>query len=220
MTMRKRGQKPGSAAPTVMAWRLFSMDEGWLRSPLVREAEMMKSPAWRPGINQALCPDGHRPPGAECHCGIYGCRSLKLLLDWASRPQLNVQQTSNGRRRGSDGPPILDGSPVLAKVRLSGRVLPTRQGPLDPSSGVRLNREGLLELAHLPPLDPPSTVRASRGELLEVHLPERRRHWADLMRERYTEPSYHVWPYLAWPGSRPVVDLTSEHWRAFWEAGA
>jgi Protein of unknown function (DUF732) len=144
----------------VLAWRVFTVDgSGTLLAPFaMRFGERLPGEEWRTTVTIASCiTDDHEAPAEGCYCGLRGVQDLDQLL-----------------ARFDEGKTAA----VVARVRLSGRMLPGVDVPDD---------------------DPESTLRAERAELVEIHCAPPLTSRSGAVADRY--PSVPVFSYAApdWP---------------------
>ena len=166
-------QGAAGSSVAVDAWRIFNVEHGWLVAPMARHI----GTEWTPGVNNATCNKSHRAPApaASCTCGIHACLELDQLILYATRSRYGMSFCS-----------LMVNFPFIARVRLSGNILPTVDST-----------------------DTPTTVRASHAELLELHLPMRRRPELNKLLPRYPNVTFVVHPPATW-SHRPLVDLAGD----------
>lgn len=144
---------------TVAGWRMFTLrDDGALLPPFVdRYWFDLASPAgepWSQSATRARClVSDHLAPDEGCTCGLRATEQLRELLDM--------------RRFVDSSRTVLEDTGVIARVELSGRLLPGYNVPED---------------------DPPTTWRGEQGRVLEVHLAPSLAGHAGAVQKRYRVP--------------------------------
>jgi hypothetical protein len=166
----------------VVGWRIFGLGEhGALELPFMsRYWRGARNPWPADGALDAVCDadvtwsvDGaaeHPAPAEGCTCGIRAVTSRREALTMAERRFLGQQAS------------ILEQTGVLARVAISGKILPGHDIPDD---------------------DPPSTVRGERATLLDVHLAPHLAEHATTLERRYAVPvatyTAEDWPHAVDP---------------------
>ncbi len=178
--------REGNATREVEAWRVFDLgDDLTLLAPFRRYWPHAASEVneWRSPWQVAKCvAEDHEAPVEDCTCGIRGTEDLSQLL--AIIKFRSLPDVVDGTRE-----PILSEKGLLARVRLSGRVLPGVAMPLD---------------------DPFTTWRAERATLVELHLPPTLVERAEAVAWRYIEAPVFTYAEDDWPHGVPAAGKRHE----------
>lgn len=147
------------AVTSVVGWRAFALHRGQLAAPFQLRywPNASERLTWSAGMNHAECLDrpGCRTPAEDCTCGFRATENLYYLRQ-------SLQQPFQGSEVS-----ILEECGILARVRLSGRIL----------HGVDIGTD-----------DPETTWRASQAEIIELHLAPRHEPAARGLKMNYEVP--------------------------------
>lgn len=152
------------------AWRFFGLDDdGTLVAPFVDRywPSSVDDRAWRTETKNAKCiAADHDAPAENCSCGITGVKSWPAFLAAVTSASFLDSPVS-----------VLEECPVIARVTLAGRALPSPEEN-----------------------DPPGTFRAEQATVNSLHLgPSISREVAQVVADRYRRARCFRYDADAWP---------------------